>query len=289
MAKKKVAAIVKIQIPAGKATRRRRSAPRSARTAWRSWTSSSVQRGHRVAGRHDHPGRDHDLRGPHVHVHPQDPADAGAAAPEGRPRQGLDRRRARPSPARSPRPRSKRSPRSRCPTSTPTTSRLPSSRSAAPPARWASRSSDATASPDPRSTTARPGRPRPAALTTEGDRQCQARSSPTRSRRSTATSCSRPTEALELVKSTGHGEVRRDRRGRRAPRRRPPQGRPDGPRHRRAAVGHRQGRPRRRVRRRRSRRRRPATPAPTSSAPTTWPPRSRRARSTSTWPSPRPT
>ena len=58
---------------------------------------------------------------------------------EGRPRQGLDRARARPSPARSPRPTSKRSPRSRCPTSTPTTSRLPSSRSVAPPARWASR------------------------------------------------------------------------------------------------------------------------------------------------------
>ena len=40
----------------------------------------------------------------------------------------------------SPRPTSKKSPRSRCPTSTPTTSRLPSSRSAARPARWASRS-----------------------------------------------------------------------------------------------------------------------------------------------------
>ena len=44
-----------------------------------------------------------------------------------------------PSP-RSPRPTSRRSPRSRCPTSTPTTSRRPSSRSAAPPARWASQS-----------------------------------------------------------------------------------------------------------------------------------------------------
>ena len=50
----------------------------------------AVQRGHRVAGRHDHPGRDHGLRGPHVHVHPEDPADAGAAAPEGRARQGLE-------------------------------------------------------------------------------------------------------------------------------------------------------------------------------------------------------
>ena len=41
MAKKKVAAVVKIQIPAGQGhARRRRSAPRSARTAWRSWTSA---------------------------------------------------------------------------------------------------------------------------------------------------------------------------------------------------------------------------------------------------------
>ena len=39
------------------------------------------------------------------------------------------------------RPGRRRSPRSRCPTSTPTTSRPPSSRSPAPPARWASRSS----------------------------------------------------------------------------------------------------------------------------------------------------
>ena len=44
--------------------------------------------------------------------------------------------------ARSPKRSWKRSPRSSCPTSTPTTSKQPSCRSAAPPARWASRSSD---------------------------------------------------------------------------------------------------------------------------------------------------
>ena len=42
-----------------------------------------------VAARHGDPGRDHDLRGPLVHVRHQDPADAGAAAPGRRDREGL--------------------------------------------------------------------------------------------------------------------------------------------------------------------------------------------------------
>ena len=46
------------------------------------------------------------------------------------------------------RPGRPRSPRSRCPTSTPTTSRRPSSRSPAPPARWASPSSRQPTEPD---------------------------------------------------------------------------------------------------------------------------------------------
>ena len=184
MAKKKVAAIVKIQIPAGKATpgaagRHRARPARRADHGLR----QAVQRGHRDPGRHDHPRRDHRLRGPHVHVHPEDAADAGAAAPEGRAREGLDHAGQGRRSARSPRPTSKRSPRSRCPTSTPTTSRPPSSRCAAPPARWASRSSE----PHPARGVAltihqprRPGRPRPADSNPEGDITCQARSTPTR-------------------------------------------------------------------------------------------------------------
>jgi large subunit ribosomal protein L11 len=39
-----------------------------------------VQRGDRVAARHDRPRRDHGVRGPDVHVRPQDAADARAAA-----------------------------------------------------------------------------------------------------------------------------------------------------------------------------------------------------------------
>ena len=81
MAKKKVAAIVKIQIPAGKAS----PAPPVGTALGPHGVAhhglrQAVQRGHRVAGRHDHPGRDHRLRGPHVHVRPEDPADAGAAS-----------------------------------------------------------------------------------------------------------------------------------------------------------------------------------------------------------------
>ena len=54
---------------------------------------------------HDRPGRDHGLRGPLVHLHPQDPADAGAAPPGRRAREGLDDAGPERS-ARSPRPRS---------------------------------------------------------------------------------------------------------------------------------------------------------------------------------------
>ena len=89
---------------------------------------------------------------------------------------------------------------------------------------------------------------------------------------STATQLHTPAEARRAGEEPGHGQVRRDRRAGRAPRRRPPQGRPDGARHRRPAVGHRQGRPGRGVRHRRRRRRGPRAPAPTSSAPTTSPP-----------------
>ena len=70
-----------------------------------------------------------------------------------------------------------------------------------------------------------------------------ARSTSTPRSGSTASSCTRPAEALELVKSLATAQVRRDRRGGVPPRRRPPQGRPDDPRHGLAAQRHRQDRP----------------------------------------------
>ena len=167
---------------------------------------------------------------------------------EGRRRQGVEHAWQGTCRHASPRPTSRRSPRSRCPTSTPTTSKLPSSRSAAPPARWASQSrKQSTTRPTIRPGTTSPGGSR---STTEGDRTCPARSSPTRSKQFDRDRYYTPTEALELVKKMAERQVRRERRHRLPPRRRPAQGRPDGARHRRPAVGHRQGRPRRRVRHR---------------------------------------
>ena len=84
MAKKRVAAIVKIQIPAGAAT----PAPPVGTALgphgvnimdfcklYNAQTES--------AAGHDRSRRDHDLRRPHVHLHHQDAAHAGAAARSG--------------------------------------------------------------------------------------------------------------------------------------------------------------------------------------------------------------
>ena len=165
----------------------------------------AVQRRHRGPARHDHAGRDHRLRGPLVHLHPEDarppPCCCEQAAGLDK---GVHRRRVARRSARSPRPRWPRSPRSRCPTSTPTTSRRPSSRSPAPPARWASASSDRTDdrtihSIHPR----RPGRTSPGAPTStrEPTWRSTARSTSTRRSGSTATTCTPPAEAVDLVKS----------------------------------------------------------------------------------------
>ena len=249
----------------------------------------------RGAAGHDRPGRDHVFEDRTFTLHHQDAADPGAAAPGRRARQGLRDRRARTVAVRSPRPRSPRSPRPRCPTSTPTTSTRPSCRSPAPPARWASRSSDRTpvrhaAAPHRRA--AGSDLARRVRAHTEGARGrhgARARSTSTRPSASTASSCTPGAEAVELVKtwppatSTSPSSVavrlgvdprKADQmvRGTVA-----------------LPVGHGQGRAGRRVRRRATPPPRPGTPAPTSSAPTTWPPRSRGACSTSTSPSPRPT
>ena len=142
MAKKKVAAVVKIQIPAGQAT----PAPagrHGARPARRGdhGLLQGVQRADRGPAGHDRPVEItvfEDRIFTFVIKTPPTPVLLREAA-------RLDkgaRPRAASRSARSPRRRSRRSPRSSCPTSTPTTSRRPSSRWPAPPAPWASRSSD---------------------------------------------------------------------------------------------------------------------------------------------------
>ena len=91
MAKKKVAAVVKIQIPAGKATP---APPVGTALGPHGVAIMDFCKQYNAAtespDRHDRARRDHGVRGPHVHLHPQDAADAGAAAPGGRPREGLD-------------------------------------------------------------------------------------------------------------------------------------------------------------------------------------------------------
>ena len=146
MAKKRVAAIVKIQIQAGAATP---APPVGTALGPHGINIMDFCKAYNAAtenaARHGDPGRDHDLRGPLVHVRHQDAADAGAAAP-GR---GIEKGSADAAPrdgrARSPRTRCARSPRRRCPTSTPSTSKARWRRSRAPPARWASRSSTSAA------------------------------------------------------------------------------------------------------------------------------------------------
>ena len=158
------------------------------------------------------------------------------------------------------------------------------SRCGAPPARWASRSSD----PEP--TTARPGRPRPAGTTHhEGAIMAKGKKYVDAAKRFDRDQLFSADRGPRAGEEPGRRQVRRDRRAGRAPRRRSPQGRSDRPRHRRPALGHRQGRAGRGVRRRRGRgrgsgggrrHRRGRRPGRAES---------RRACSTSTSPSPRPT
>ena len=219
---------------------------------------------------HGDPGRDHDLRGPLVHVRHQDaahavPAAAGRGHREGRGEPAHARRR-----ARSRRRRCARSPRRRCPTSTPSTSKARWPRWPAPPARWASRSATeqshvpAGGGPRRRITGTTEGASKERNMTKHGKKYADAQRDVT-----TASSCYAADRGARPREVAGHPQLRRDRRGRVPARRRPPQGRPDAPRHRVAAARHRQGRARRGVRRRATRPARPRRRAPTSSAPTT--------------------
>ena len=246
-----------------------------------------VQRRHRGPAGHDRPRRDHDLRGPLVHVHPQDAAHAGAAA-----RRPPGSRRARRRPGREDvghghrGPGRPRSPRPRCPTSTPTTSRRPSCRSPARPAPWASRSSERSTS-----TTVRPGPPRPAGhdTTREPPWRSTARSTSTPPGGSTATQLHTPTEALDLVKSWRSAKF--DETVELAVRLGVDPRKADQMVRGTVALpgGHRQGRAGGRVRRRRRRRRGPRRRRRHRGRRRPGRRRSRGACSTSTSPSPRPT
>ena len=253
-----------------------------------------VQRPHRVPARHDHPRRDLDLRGPHVLVRHQDPAGPGAD-PSGRRRSTrAARRRARAAPsARSPTSSSPRSRRSSCPTSTPTTSSMAKLQIAGTARSMGIRGPAADARRHRHQhrshTSARGERPRPGARPHEGAIMAKGKKYLDATKRFDREQLTRARRGDRSGQVAVEPQLRRDRRGRDPLGRRSPQGRPDGPRHRRAA---------RRAPARTSASRcsppatppvRPRPPGPTSSAPTTSPSASRAASSTSTSRSPRPT
>ena len=97
----------------------------------------------------------------------------------------------------------------------------------------------------------------PAELDNEGDITCPVRSSPTQLKKFDREQFYTPNEAVGLAKNTASAKFDETIDVVAPARRRSPQGRPDGAWHRRPALGHRQGRPRRRLRHRRGRRRGP--------------------------------
>ena len=260
MAKKHVAAIVKIQIPAGAAT----PAPPVGTALGPHGVNImdfckmyNAQTGKSTG--HDRPRRHHDLRGPVVHVRHQDAPDAGAAARRGRARKGRTDDRARDRghhhqrAARPRRPDEDARPQRQRPRSG-----QEAGERARPRGPWGSRSADD-------------------AQGKEVHRRC---------RHSTANHSTRPPRPIDLLKSVAAAKFDETvdlavRLGV------DPEGRPDRPRHRAPArgtgkrFGSRCSPPARAAE--------PSDAAPTPWAPTTWSRRCRAASSTSTSPSPPPT
>ena len=116
MARRRVAAIVKIQLPAGAATPAppvgTALGPHGVQTMefCKQYNAATEnQRGH------DHPRRDHDLRGPVVHLRAEDAADDRPHPGGGGRREGEQRSPGASPPARSPTTRSPRSPQKKMP------------------------------------------------------------------------------------------------------------------------------------------------------------------------------
>ena len=265
---KKVVGQIKLQIPAGAATPAPPVGPALGQAGVNimDFCKNFNARTAAQAG-HDHPGGDHGLRRPQLHLHHQDAAGARSCCIKAAGhRQGLGRaepqqgRQGDAGAGRGDRQDQAAGPERR------RASRRRSGSSRARPARWASRSS---------------GRRRGRASWRSTERS-------SRRRRGKVEQRPYPLgEAIELRQGRRLRQVRRDARDRDAPGRRPQARRPDGARHGRAAARHsarrcaswsspaarRSARPRRR--------------APTTSAARSWPRRSRAAGSTSTPSSPR--
>ena len=218
MAKRRVTAIVKIQLPAGKAT----PAPPVGTALGPHGVQTMEFVKQYNAATEDQVGQvipveitifeDRSL-----HLHPEDAADRRPAAPGRRAGQGRPDHRPRDRRLRHRRPARPRSPRSRCRTSTPTTSRRPRPRSPARPGRWASRSADA---PSARRRSAPVNDPdeagedlAPPVPPDEGDSDVEkGKKYVDAAKRFDRTRTYAPGEALDLVQQPGPRQLRRDRR-----------------------------------------------------------------------------
>ena len=217
---------------------------------------------------HGDPGRDHDLRGPVVHVRHQDAAHAVPAA-----RRPPASRRA----PRTPRTRQGAARVTEAQVRQIAETKMPDLNADRPRRRdGPGRGHRPLDGHRGQLTTPPAPRPRPTGTTSPG-RPRTTREPAWRSRQEVRRRCEalRPRAAVPAARGAraregaGDAQVRRDGRGGVPARRRSPQGRPDDARHRVAAARHRQGRAGRGVRRRRRGARGARRPAPTSSAPTT--------------------
>ena len=257
---KKIRTVVTLQLPAGKAT----PAPPVGTALGPhginivEFTKSYNEKTAAQAGQVD-PGPDHDLRGPQLHVHPQDPARRGHAAQGGRGRAGLEGHRPREGRVGRARPgardRADQDGRSQChrPRRGHPDHRghrpLHGHRGPAASARTLPRQ------PAPGTGEPRPARPprvargRPARAVTEVSTMPQhGKRYKELAKLVDRETAYAPEQAVEPAQGDGEGQLRPVRRGPYPPRRRPPPRGPDGARHRRAAARRGQDRPRPRLR-----------------------------------------
>ena len=257
--KKKVSGYIKLQIQAGAADAgaARRPGARSARRQHHG-VRQGVQRRDRVPARQRHPGRDHRLRGPLVHVrHSRRPPAAelikkaaGVAKGSGEPHktkvakltQDQVREIAEPEDGRPQRQRRRAGDEDHR-RHRPLDGRHRPERPTRSAGRWSTAPVAGPALARDHDST-----------TTQGAAHEAQQVLPGRRREDRAGHALHPARGRPPRQGDQHHQVRRHRRGRAAPRRRPPQGRPDGARHREPAARHRQDRPRPGLRHRRQRR-----------------------------------
>ena len=298
---KKIRTVLTLQLPAGKAT----PAPPVGTALGPHGINiveftQDLQREDRGPGGPGHPGPDHHLRGPQLHVHPQDAARRGPAAQGRRRREGLATtgrehgRHGHPRPGARDRPDQDGRPQRRRPRGRVTHHRGHRPLDGHRGRRLArhgprSRRARSTRRPSARPPRVDRGRPTRAARRNIDDAAARQALPGAREARRPRARSTRPSEAIDAAQGDREGQLRPLGRGPHPPRRRPAPRRPDGARHGRAAARRGQDRPRASSSPRATRPRRRSAPAPTRSAARTSSSASRPAGSSSTSRSPRPT